>query len=169
MERVQAELLEHVGPNPSPVQRMNDERPDADPVADATAIVTAARADVKRLEETEAAMTREIERVQSGLRQRRVDQYAAKSEIICASPEYRALMEAHTEAWKRLRTVKKALAEVVTGCHGQLPQRFMDEPNRSEPLEIRVGFQVDANLVGAWADAMAALELDADAELPDQF
>jgi hypothetical protein len=45
----------------------------------------------------------------------------------------------------------------------------MDEPNRSEPLEIRVGFQVDANLVGAWADAMAALGLDADAELPDQF
>jgi chromosome segregation ATPase len=138
---------------------LNDDGPDSDPVADATAAVNSARAEVARLEGLEISMAAELSRAQSQLRALRAAQYAALAEIIVGSPEYAALIAQHTEAWQRLRTVKKALAKVVTGCHGQLPQRFIDEPRRSEPLEAdRVGYRVDASFVGAWAAAMAQLE-----------
>jgi hypothetical protein len=68
-----------------------------------------------------------------------------------------------------LRSVKTALRTVTAGLHWQMPQNLMDESVRTEPFEERVGFPVDAVLVGAWAAAMSALEIDADAELPNQF
>jgi hypothetical protein len=55
---------------------------------------------------------------------------------------------------------------VQAALHGYMPQNFMDEAVRSEPLGERVGFSVDYGFVGAWASAMAALEQDADPELP---
>jgi chromosome segregation ATPase len=146
---------------------LNNDAPDADPVADATAMVDTAQDEVARLAELETGLVNEISRVQANLRQLHTDQYAALAEIIVGSPEYAALLEAHKAAWMRLRTVKKALQEVVTGCHAQLPQRFADEPLRAEPLESdRVGFPVDAEFVGSWTAALGELANDADAELP---
>jgi hypothetical protein len=89
------------------------------------------------------------------------------AQIVTTSEEYKALVAQHTDAWMRLRTVKEALRTVQSGLHGQLPQRWADEAFRSEPLEIRVGYPVDLQLVTAWQTALAALEQDADAELPD--
>jgi hypothetical protein len=58
---------------------------------------------------------------------------------------------------------------VQTSLHGQMPQNLMDEAQRSEPLEVRVGYPVDLALVTAQHTAMAALEIDPDAELPSQL
>jgi hypothetical protein len=55
---------------------------------------------------------------------------------------------------------------VQAALHGQMPQRLMDEAHRAEPLEERVGSPVDPQPIERWAAALAALELDADAELP---
>jgi hypothetical protein len=115
-----------------------------------------------------AALAGEVEHRQASLRQLRNAQYAAMSEIVCSGAEYQALLEQHTAAWQRLRTVKTALKAVQAGLHGQMPQRVADEALRSEPMEVRAGFPIDPNLVGAWSDAMAALETDADAPLPDR-
>ena len=139
----------------------------ADPVADAKSRVATAQAESDRLTEVEAALAGEVEHTQASLRQLRANQYAAMSEIVCTSREYQALLEEHTAAWQRLRTVKMALKTVQGSLHGQMPQNLMDERLRAEPLEVRIGFPIDPNLVGAWSDAMAALETDADAPLPD--
>jgi hypothetical protein len=87
-------------------------------------------------------------------------------ELVCTSPEYSALLQAHTDAWMRLRSVKTALRIVSAGLHGYGTQSTMDEPHKVEPLEPRVGFPIDQALVGAWQTAMAQLEVDADVELP---
>jgi hypothetical protein len=70
------------------------------------------------------------------------------AQIVCTSPEYQALIEQHTAAWQRLRTVKTALKTVQAALHGQMPQRLMDEAHRAEPLEERVGYPVDPQPIG---------------------
>jgi chromosome segregation ATPase len=148
-------------------QFVNNGAVDDDPVADAKAIVTTAQAEVERLEKVETALASEVDRVQATLRTLRVTQYTIMTELVCGSNEYRSLIEAHTAAWQRLRTIKTALKTVSAGLHGQMPQALMDEALRAEPLEVRVGFPVDAVFVDAWVNALAALENDASAELPE--
>jgi chromosome segregation ATPase len=145
---------------------LNNEAPDTDPVAEATQIVNAARAEVARLEKLEADMAAEISRVQASLRDRRIVYHGVLAELVTHSPEYQALIASHKAAWQRLRTVKTALRTVTHGLHGHVEQRFIDEAEISEPLEIRVGYPVDAEFVGAWQKAMSQLEVDADADLP---
>jgi hypothetical protein len=109
---------------------------------------------------------REVDRVKFTLRQLHANRDMAMSELVCTSTEYQLFIQQHATALRQLPTVKTALKAVSAGLRGQLPQRFMDEPQRSEPLEERVGYPVDATFVGAWADALAQLEQDAYAELP---
>jgi chromosome segregation ATPase len=83
-----------------------------DPVGDASAILTAARAEVDRLEKIEAALTGEISRSQATLSTLRVTQFAIMAEIVFASDEYKRLIAAHRDAWRALRSVKEALRAV---------------------------------------------------------
>jgi hypothetical protein len=48
----------------------------------------------------------------------------------------------------------------------QRDEGFTDIAYLSEPLEKRVGYELDENLVGGWAEALAQLADDADYELP---
>jgi hypothetical protein len=105
------------------------------------------------LERVEPALAGEIDSVRSTLRQLRNNLYSAMAELVTGSDEYQQLLQAHTAAWMRLRTIKTALRTVTAAMHGQLPQRLMDEAQRSEPLDVRVGYPIDDVLVGAWADA----------------
>jgi YD repeat-containing protein len=139
----------------------------ADPVSDARSRVATAQSEADRLTEVEAALAAEVERTQSALRQLRANQYDEMAQIVCTSDEYGSLIEEHTAAWQRLRTVKTALKTVQSALHGQMPQSFMDEALRAEPLEVRIGFPVDPEPIERWAAALAALEQDANAELPN--
>jgi hypothetical protein len=136
------------------------------PVAAAQAAVNAATVEVSRLREVEAALAGEIDRARAELRQSESAQHAAMSDLVCASPEYLALVAQHSAAWQRLRTVKAALVEVTRALKGAQPQRWVDEAIRSEPLEERIGYPVDREFLGQWALAMAQLENDAEAALP---
>jgi hypothetical protein len=138
----------------------------ADPITDAKANVTTAQAEVDRLDKVETALAAEVDKVQASLRQLRVNQYAIIAEIVSSSPEYQSLIQSHRDAWKHLRTIKECLRAVTTACHGQLDQRYLDEVTRSEPLEIRVGYEIHHELVDAWSQALSALETDASADLP---
>jgi chromosome segregation ATPase len=137
-----------------------------DPIADAKLIASAAQSEVSRLGRTEAALASEIERSQATLRSHRVVQYELMAEIVTSSDEYRLLVEQHRAAWKQLRSVKEALKVVSAALHGYLPQRYLDEVGRAEPLEERIGYSIDNALVSAWQDAMAALEHDSETDLP---
>jgi chromosome segregation ATPase len=141
-------------------------RPSSNPVASAREHVTTCQAEVDRLERVEAALASQIQHTQSTLRVLRTDHLTALAEFVVTSPEYQSLVAAHSSAWHRLRSVKTALMTVTAAMQGNMPQRYMDEAYRSEPLEERVGFGVDQELVGAWRSALERLASDADAELP---
>jgi hypothetical protein len=137
-----------------------------DPVALANGKISAAQTEVSRLDKVEAALASEIERSQGSLRALRATQYELMSAVICGSDEYRLLIESHRAAWKQLRSVKEALRVVSTSLAGYLPQHYLDEAGLAEPLEPRVGYEVDANLVNSWREAMAQLAEDHETELP---
>jgi hypothetical protein len=141
--------------------------PDADPVAEAKTAVDAARREVEQLEGAEVALTGEIARSQSRLRDLRADQSVALTEILADSAEYAALAAQHKLAWIRLRSVRAALEAVASSCSGPDWKRFADEARKSEPLEAdRHGYPTDPEVVNPWVSALAALENDADAALP---
>jgi hypothetical protein len=73
------------------------------------------------LEKVESALAGEVDRVQSALRDLRILQYTAVSELVRTSDEYQALIEQHAAAWRRLRTIKTALKTVTAAMHGYLP------------------------------------------------
>jgi putative ABC transport system substrate-binding protein len=93
--------------------------------------------------------------------------YAVMADIVSASDEYQLLRQSQKDAFTKLRSVKLALRAVTAGLHGYQPAHLMDEAFLSEPVtERRSGFAVDEDLVGAWAESLAALEQDADTDLP---
>jgi chromosome segregation ATPase len=138
----------------------------ADPVADARAAVSAAEAETARLDKIEAALIAEIGDVQAELNQLRTARDVAMSAVVCASPQYEALILQHKTAWQTLRTIKTALAVVERGLRGAIPNDLIAMASRSEPVEERVGFPLDRRFVAAWAAALRDLETDADAALP---
>jgi len=138
----------------------------ADPVTDAESRVAAAQREVDRLADVEAALSGEIAITQSTLRDLRVKQHVAMADVVCGSPQYRALLERHTACWQELRSVKDTLRILVSSLRGQHPLRLEQEVLRAETLEgDRTGYPVNAE-PGKWAAALTALENDADAELP---
>jgi hypothetical protein len=97
---------------------------------------------------------------------------AARSQMMAAvrgkntTPERTVRGALLKAAWKQLRSVKTALKAVSSGLNGYMPQNFTDIAYLSEPLEPRVGYGVDENFVGGWAEALAQLADDADVDLP---
>jgi chromosome segregation ATPase len=147
---------------------LNDGRLADDPVAAATANLNAAQVEVDQLSKVQSAIAGEIDRVSSALNTLRTLRASIMSELIVNSDEYQRLIDQHRAAWKQLRTVKAALRAVIAGLHGSLPQRYMDEANRGEPLDSDrlVGYAVNRDLIDAWVEALARLETDADTPLP---
>jgi DNA repair exonuclease SbcCD ATPase subunit len=135
------------------------------PVLTAKAAVSAAEDDISKYNTIEAALTAEVSRVQSSLNSVRAIQLELIAELVSNSPEYQSLIAAHKAAWKQLRTVKTALRTVTRGCAGYLPQNYIDEASKVEPLEPRVNFDCFP-LVSQWESVMQELQQDASAELP---
>lgn len=138
-----------------------------DPVAKATATVAASEAEVDQLKKVEAALAGEIDQLQRSMRTLTHSVYQCMSDIVVASDEYQLLIASQKEAFVRLRSVKLAMRQVHQGLHGYLPQRFIEEAYLTEPVsDRRIGFSVDEDLVNGWAEALAKLADDADADLP---
>jgi hypothetical protein len=88
------------------------------------------------------------------------------ADLVVGSAEFRNLLKQQRDTFLRLRSIKEVLRIVSRACHGQLPQQYLDEISRGEPMEVRVGFGLDEAFVGAWRDALDNLLKDPDADLP---
>jgi hypothetical protein len=139
---------------------------DANPVASAQADFNAAQAEVDRLEKVEAALAAEIERFEAHLRHLRVTLYASMAR---GGLFQSRVPETHRTTLHGV----DAPAQCQNGTDHSpgwsswadaLP--LTEEANRSEPLEARVGSPVDSGFVRAWQEALAQLETDANAPLP---
>ena len=139
---------------------------DGGPVEHARSNVSTIQTEIDHLGAVEEALAIEIGKVRGTLRTLTAQRYAAMSELVTTDPAYHSLLAAHSEGWARLRTVRIALQAVNKGLGGAIPQALLDLSQHAEPLEERVGYPVDKQFVSAWSDAMAALEQDADVELP---
>jgi hypothetical protein len=135
-------------------------------VALATANVTSTTAEAAKFDKIERAISGEIDKLQITVRTLTHNVYAAMADLIVASDEYAMLRQQHADAWLRLRSVKTALRAVSSGLHGYMPQNLADIAYLSEPMEERVGYPVERDLVNGWAAALAQLADDADQELP---
>jgi DNA repair exonuclease SbcCD ATPase subunit len=135
-------------------------------ISSAQLALEAAQAEASQIERIEGALDSELIQVTNRLQRAQAAVHRALADLVCSSTEYQSLLEQHTAAWQRLRTIKVALRTIQTALRGEYPQRLAELIALSEPLEERVGYPVDAAFVGAWADALAQLEQDADAELP---
>jgi hypothetical protein len=137
-----------------------------DPLAAAQADHRNTQVELDRLESIESALSEEVARIQAGLRQLYAKTWQNMADFVVTSPQYRELVNSHTAAWQRLRTVKQALRIVGHALRGYAPQQVMDEPNRSETTEVRIGYPVDDSFVESWRTALEELSRNADAELP---
>jgi hypothetical protein len=127
----------------------------------------AAQVEVDRLDKLSAAIGEEIARVQSSMRLLRSTHLERSAAVIAASVEYAGLVAAHSDAYRRLRSIKATLRVVAGSLKGYASQSMQSEPYRDEPTEAdRIGFEVDREFVAQWSEAMAKLEVNADAELP---
>jgi hypothetical protein len=139
-----------------------------DPLAAARAAVAEAQAEDQKISAIRVALVSEIAQAERDLVPLRDGRDRVIAEIVPTSPAYRRLVESHSAAWRRLRSVKAALATIATGLRGAVPQTLLDEVNRSETLAAdRVGYPVDEAAVARWADVLAALVRDGGAVLPD--
>jgi DNA repair exonuclease SbcCD ATPase subunit len=138
----------------------------ADPVAAAQSVVSRCEAELDQVNRIEDAISGEIDQLQGTLRNLQHDIWRAAANLVVASDEYQLLIASHKAAWQQLRSVKTALRMVQSNLHGYLPSNFAEIADSGEPLEERVGYPVDQNLVGAWSMAVAELEKDPTVELP---
>jgi hypothetical protein len=140
----------------------------ANPIGEARAYVEACQTEVAKVAEIEAALASEIVRAQSEAQRLRERRGQAMADTVCGSAEYHALIAEHRAAWAHLRTLKAALVAVRSALHGQAPQSLYFEIDSREPLEAdRVGFPVDGAFVAAWSAALAVLESNPSAPLPN--
>jgi hypothetical protein len=138
------------------------------PISSAQLALEAAQAEASQIERIEGALDSELIQVTNRLQARQAAVHRALADLVCSSAEYQSLLEQHTAAWQRLRTIKVALRTIQTALRGEHPQRLAELIGLSEPLEVRVGYPVDNELVGAWRAALQNLLIDPDAELPSQ-
>jgi hypothetical protein len=92
---------------------------------------------------------------------------AALAQVIESSPEFTALCTEIEKAWLRLRTLKVTGDHILTACHGNLSATAYRAIQASEPLERRVGYDVDDAFFDRWSGALQRLTLDASTALPD--
>jgi hypothetical protein len=127
---------------------------------------TQARA-VQRAERVEQAIEAEIAESERRLHEREHAKRSALAEVVTTSPEFNAVLKGLSEAWKALRTYRfVGIDLVLTACQGYAPNPLYSKLQAVEPLENRMGWAIDDDLIMAWQSALANLVTDADAELP---
>jgi hypothetical protein len=126
-----------------------------------------AQSNHQRLRDTNTGLETEITGSQRRLRECRSRLHEAMSIVICASPQFTALLETLPECWKLLRSIRAICDDVYKALAGHMPTNLQNQWQFSETLERdRVGYPLDEALIGAWTSALARLQVDPEAELP---
>ena len=136
--------------------------------AQAQRAVNEAKAAHDRLEQIDRELQTEITKAEQRLRQCHTRLHESLAAVVTAAPEFATLMDAHTQAWRRLRSVRAALAHIQSACHGNLPQSIESKIIAVEPLEERVHYPLDPEPLASWSSALQRLEHDHEAELPTE-
>jgi hypothetical protein len=139
---------------------------DQQTLTETTTTIQHYRSEQDRLTEIDRALENEIAQAQVRLRQRRYDLHAVMADVVTQSDEYLALLEHLNAAWIRLRSLRIACSQIQSLLAGYLPHEFETRWQAVEPLEDRVGYDVDENLIQSWTQAMHQLATDADTPLP---
>jgi hypothetical protein len=149
------------------------ERDTISPVEISQANLDQAQAAYRQIEVVEDALTQEIVVATSRLQRSQTQVHVALSELVCSSTEFHQLFDELTQAWARLRGIRKAFAQIQRELHGQMPSQYEKWQNTIslDPQAVRdsVGpIPTDDTLVQAWQDALARLLDDPNAPLPEQ-
>jgi hypothetical protein len=147
---------------------LNDEAPVHNPalVIQQSAVAQAQR-DVARLTETEAALDSEIQQSQRRLGYLRTTLTDRTRDAVCGSAQFHELLEELSNAWGRLRGIKKAFAIISKGV-GTLPYEYHTKVHQSVSLDHEViGLPLWEAPALAWEQALVRLRDDADSELPN--
>jgi hypothetical protein len=134
----------------------------------AESVVERAQTELRQAESINDALEQEIGHVQNRLARRKSDLHEALANLVCDSPAFAQLLKANDEAWHRLRSIRVCFGAIhdIIGMH--LPQSVSNQWQLTQPLEDRVGYAVDQQLIGAWREALRALLQDPDAPLPGE-
>jgi len=141
----------------------------ASPIPAAEHELTQARAALENIRKVKTALASEIGPARSKLGDAQRAFFAELATYVTASKSYSDLCAAHRDCWKKLRSVRAALAAVNTAIGGAMPTAFFEAAQRSESLATNVpGASFDKEFVQEWADAMSEIVRDPEhAELPD--
>jgi chromosome segregation ATPase len=147
----------------------NNELADQQALTETTTTIDHHRQEQDRLVGIDEALSNEIAQSQVRLRQRQRDLYSVMADVVITSDEYTSLLAEIDATWVRLRSLRVAAIQIQTGLRGYLPTEFERRTQAVEPLEERVGYPVDEDLVRPWAQALSRLSTDADTPLPDPY
>jgi hypothetical protein len=145
---------------------VNQEIGDRQDLIQKEALLDRCRKEHDRLTEIETTLQGEITQGQARLRSCQRDVHAAMAEVVTQSPEYLHLLDEIDASWMKLRSLRCAAIQVQTGLRGYLPQEFERRSQAVQPLEERIGYDVDELLIKSWAGALSRLAEDPDARLP---
>lgn len=144
----------------------------APPTLEAERKLAQAQGALQGLNDTQAILIEEIEKLNGQLRHRNTAVHEALSDVIVGSSEFAHLFNEYQAAWGRLRGLIRAFVTVQRELHGYMPDRFMNMDHRSVPLdpERNGPFPApDPEPSAAWAESLARLAEDADADLPNDI
>jgi hypothetical protein len=146
----------------------SDQLIDDAPLHQAELVCDSKRRHSEQLSAVENALEGEIQRCDNIRQHRQSDLQAAMATVLTGSPEFLALFAAVDATWVRLRSLRAVCDLIAVVCSGALDQQWLSRYQNTQPLEAdRVGYDVDRELIDRWARALEALQLDADAPLPE--
>jgi hypothetical protein len=128
--------------------------------------VDSAQAQLRQADAIADALEQEIQHVTGTLARRQAELRQALANLVADSPAFTALLKANDEAWQRLRSIRVCFGAIHDIVGAYIPQNISSRWQAVEPLDERIGYEVDQDLIGAWREALQALLQDADAELP---
>jgi hypothetical protein len=145
---------------------VNGEASDSQQLAQTHATLERAQDELTQIVRVETALSAEIGESQRRLQSRQRELHEAVAVAICSSQEFADLLSLIEEAWQWLRSLRIVFNETITACRGNMPAALMSRGQAAQPLEERVGYPINEELVGSWRAALALLPQDADAALP---
>jgi chromosome segregation ATPase len=136
-------------------------------IAEVSALVERRNAEVQHYRDVSDALEREIEQVEVRLRNCQSAVHEALARVVATSPELQAFLQDLAATWKKLRTLKETGGHILEQCHGYLDAAVYRAIQAAEPLERRVGYDIDDAYFDRWSGALARLLEHADTALPD--
>jgi hypothetical protein len=136
-------------------------------IAEGEALVQRRQNELDALNDVDHGLDHELSAVEARLRTRTAMVQAALAQVIETSPEFAALCTEIQKTWQRLRTLKVTGDHILTACHGNLSASAYRAIQSAEPLELRVGYDLDdSGYFDRWQNALARLLENPDTALP---